>query len=51
MLTDVFIVFGLLLAAIFLFSYGRIPFNITALMLLSIFWILGTIFIPIFWPF
>lgn len=41
MLTDVFIVFCLLLAAIFLFSYERIPFNFTALMLLSIFLVTG----------
>lgn len=39
MLPDVLIVFGLLLAAIFFFSYERIPFNFTALMFLSIFWV------------
>lgn len=41
MLTDVLIILGLLLVAIFLFSYERIPFNITDLMLLSIFWVTG----------
>lgn len=39
MLPDVLIIFGLLLSAISLFSYERIPFNTIALMLLSIFWV------------
>lgn len=38
---DILIIFGLLVAAIFLFSYEKIPFDITALILLSILLITG----------
>lgn len=38
---DILIVFGLLIVAIFLFSYERIPFDITALILLSILLVTG----------
>ncbi len=38
---DILIVFGLLIVAIFLFSYEKIPFDITALILLSILLVTG----------
>ncbi len=38
---DILIVFGLLILAIFLFSYEKIPFDITALILLSILLVTG----------
>ena len=38
---DILIIFGLLVAAIFLFSYEKIPFDITALILLSVLLVTG----------
>lgn len=38
---DILIIFGLLVAAVFLFSYEQIPFDITALILLSVLLISG----------
>ena len=38
---DILIIFGLLVAAVFLFSYEKIPFDITALILLSVLLITG----------